>query len=560
MKIRGYKKIVFLVLIIFIISYHDKVHAQDKIPLISITLDSGETPNIDSNKLMLIPDRKDQIIINRNTDIFQNAVDYVADAGGGSIMLPQGSFYFLANKKNYGYPGSVLEIDSPQYTDCEHHVIRCRDHVKISGKISETGENLTVLYPVGSNVQPTDMFYFADLLEKDTPNYLVNADFENLTIDGTYTYRSGKYTAKGKGFYILLFKDCDWDHVTVRNTEATGFGMDCPINCTVRNCMAYGCGRGADSSNVGASGFGIGFGYSSEENILIENCVSAHNRKFGFFFENQTRFVDSLYQQLPDQLICRDCTGIDNMYNFGGEMAYNSWYYDCVNIDAYPGIENTLGIDHLHDYYFGQKSQKYHIIENGMDVTDERAFVNLLFRDIKQDAWYYPGVSYMFRHELMQGKTDKYFGIAESLTRAQMAVILWRMEGSPDIDYSEAFPDVSADTWYTEAVLWANEAGVATGYQNGNFGASNNINREQLATMLYRYAALKGQDTSSYSSLDAFKDSGRVSAYAEMPMQWCIKNGIITGKEKTTGLYLDPQASASRAECAVMMMRYLQSQ
>ena len=155
----------------------------------------------------------------------------------------------------------------------------------------------------------------------------------------------------------------------------------------------------------------------------------------------------------------------------------------------------------------------------------------------------------------MTGKDDAHFAPDENLARAQFAVILHRMNDEPAVTYTEVFPDVSDDVWYTNAILWANNIGVVTGYSNtGCFGTADNINREQMAVMMYRYANYKGYDTGNKADFNNFSDADRVSAYAEEAMRWAVGNKIISGKNN--GTLLDPQGNATRAECATIIMRF----
>ena len=156
----------------------------------------------------------------------------------------------------------------------------------------------------------------------------------------------------------------------------------------------------------------------------------------------------------------------------------------------------------------------------------------------------------------MTGLEDTIFGPGQSLARAQFAIILYRMEGSPAVEYTAKFPDVADNVWYTDAILWAAEAGVVTGYTStGMFGPSDQITREQMAVMMYRYANYKNKDTSDMKSLDVFPDGNKVQQFAVDGMKWCTAKGIISGKGEEPK-HLDPQGSTNRAECATIISRY----
>lgn len=179
------------------------------------------------------------------------------------------------------------------------------------------------------------------------------------------------------------------------------------------------------------------------------------------------------------------------------------------------------------------------------------------FVDVKSGDWYYGAVRYVYNHQFMTGLSDTVFRPNDSLVRAQFAVILHRMNGAPSMTYVDQFPDVGADIWYTEAILWASHAKVVTGYTaTGLFGPNDKITREQMAVMMYRYADYMNYDTSMRADFSKFSDASKVSGFADEAMQWAVGNGIISGKDN--GTVLDPQGDATRAECATIIMRFIE--
>lgn len=182
---------------------------------------------------------------------------------------------------------------------------------------------------------------------------------------------------------------------------------------------------------------------------------------------------------------------------------------------------------------------------------------HLPYEDVEEESWYYPAVDYVHCNWLMTGTGNGVFGPAESLARAQFAMILYRMNEEPEVEYSEKFPDISNGIWYTDAILWAAETGVVTGYSDTKlFGPSDLITREQMAVMMYRYAGYKKYDISQKTDYQKFTDAETVSEFAKDAMQWAVGSGIITGKDNETRL--DPQGNANRAECATIIMRFVE--
>ena len=180
----------------------------------------------------------------------------------------------------------------------------------------------------------------------------------------------------------------------------------------------------------------------------------------------------------------------------------------------------------------------------------------LPYEDVNMTDWHYDAVEYAYRNGIMTGINPTTFAPNDPLARAQFAVILHRLNGTPAMDYTDRFHDVGEGLWYTDAILWAADTGVVTGYSNGNFGPSDYINREQMALMMYRYAGYKGYDTSARADFGSYQDAANVSDFAKEAMQWAVGEGIITGKYQET--QLDPQGNATRAECATIMMRFME--
>lgn len=177
------------------------------------------------------------------------------------------------------------------------------------------------------------------------------------------------------------------------------------------------------------------------------------------------------------------------------------------------------------------------------------------FSDVNSGCWYYDVVKDVAEKELMTGMNDSYFGATELLARSHVACVLYRMDGEPQTEYQPLYPDVADGQFYSEAVTWANQTNVITGYSNGEFGPADNITREQLVTIMYRYAQLKGKENVSEKvSLDSYADGSGVSPFATEAMQWAVATGVIKG-EGNSGL-LNPQGSVSRAVCAAIISRF----
>ena len=180
------------------------------------------------------------------------------------------------------------------------------------------------------------------------------------------------------------------------------------------------------------------------------------------------------------------------------------------------------------------------------------------FTDARTTAWYHDGVHWAIENSVMNGVGDGKFAPNGITTRAQVVTMLWRLEGSPAYVGMSEFSDVDNEQWYGPAIRWASAEGIVNGYDDGRFGANDAVTREQLVTILYRYAQYKkmdvsvGEDTNILSYDDAFD----VSEWAIPAMQWACGSGIVNGIDKNGTLMLAPSDASTRAVVATMFWRF----
>lgn len=249
------------------------------------------------------------------------------------------------------------------------------------------------------------------------------------------------------------------------------------------------------------------------------------------------------------------------------ELAYLSLLtIDRISSSAYAVLPPTLkrldydvfGVspeNHLLLYYPGTPAEKLvqyqrYAYANIYDV------LALPYQDVQQSDWYYSAVSFAYYNGLMNGVADTLFDPNGTMTRAMLVTVLWRLDGG-SADGTSPYTDVPEGTWYTDGVIWATENGIVNGVGNGKFDPNGTVTREQIATILYRYAAYRGVDVSDRASLDLFTDAGAVSDYARAPMQWAVQTKLISGRLDHKQLYLAPQSGGTRAEVATILMRFL---
>lgn len=529
----------------------------------------------------LISNSKLEKDIRNNTKILQSAMDKVSALGGGTVYLPSGTYYFkqggTSNRK-------------------EKFVIKCKDNVRLKGN-GVKGSSATILKPLYSNTNSSvsgglDMFYFNNYSEssfshKDSDRfnitytdmdgktqtltnqkiYLDNADFEDFIIDGNDAYNKYNYDTTGKGFMINLFRDSDWNNVVVMNTDATGFGMDCPINSTVTNCVAINCGKAASESDGGASGFGIGTGYSNNEYMIIKNSYSFNNKKFGFFFEHQGRFTNSNHYPATTSkgFVVSNSVAGGNYADFGGLKAHN------VTFEGSSGVTGTSS------YTIPSTGNSISIKKRGPGISFDYYSVNssVVNMNIKNNFIdsSRSEVLWALNKGITNGNSLTTFSPDSYLTRIEAVTLLYRLSLMPNgifetCSYNDGtncnlssqtssykktinnigFTDLTSSNKYNynlDAVYWAYKAGVVS--KDTAFNPTNICTRAQFITMLYRLAG-----SPNVSINNSFSDVPSNSWYSKA-VSWAVSTGITNGTSSTT---FSPNNSVTREQAIIFMYRF----
>lgn len=456
----------------------------------------------------LIPDDKGDSAFKNVTEL-QKYVDMVSKNGGGIVHIPEGTYYFKVDpndrEKNWVKTGN----------DC-HYAIWCKNNVLIEGE----GIDKTILKPYGTYPHGLNMFnYTVTFDENETGNppiYLENADFKNFTINSDEEQyinpQSSDYRAMGKGFMMVPIKNCDWENVKVMNTDGTGFGVDLPINCTISNCTAIGCGKAATENDVGASGFGIGTGLTNDESMVISNCISIDNKKYGYFFENQTRF--GRFNKQPSQAstsegyVVINCKASGNLYDFGGARANDVVYENCIS----SGIPRASSV-----FYEKHSFNTYHTgiqIDSNTSSNESISWANSigLIQNVENDSnlTIAESILYLYKYCGMPGEIvkwsngnvanklkSKYFGIKENniyfdaLEWAANSKIITPNENPNNICTKGAFINILMNyTGITASFIdWGIEKGII---DKDNFNSNSPLTKIELINYLYKYNNSKG--------------------------------------------------------------------
>ncbi len=297
-------------------------------------------------------------------------------------------------------------------------------------------------------------------------------------------------------------------------------------------------------------------------NCLDANCPLKNPEGMDGYAEHVDANHDDLcdvcgYDMYVPPVNIPDTYDIDLIVSEGGEAKTN-----LSNASAGTTITVTATPDNGYELAYitvdGERISGTSFTMPEHDVTVRVYFTNggFPFTDVAPGAWYYDAVSYVYANGLMDGTSATTFEPNANMTRAMLVTILWRMEGEPVVNYIMPFTDVDGGAWYAEAVRWASSEGIVEGVSDTEFAPNEAVTREQFAAILYRYAQYDGMDAVTLEeNLGGFTDADSISEYAVPALNWAVGEGIITGTTATT---LEPQGTATRAQAAAMLMRFVE--
>ena len=223
------------------------------------------------------------------------------------------------------------------------------------------------------------------------------------------------------------------------------------------------------------------------------------------------------------------------------------WHYT----DDYTQEEKTSGKYYQRWLEAKDISPEEYVKQNGKEDDKTVEFV-----DVKKSDWFYDEVQYVVSNGLFNGVGGDKFDPNGSMTRAMLVTVLYRLEGEPTVRGTSPFTDVSNNIWYTDAVIWAEDNGIVNGVGDNKFDPNSSITREQMAAVLFRYAQYKKYDTSASNGLSKYSDFSSISAYSLNALKWANAEGLITGRTTTT---LAPKGTATRAEVAAILYRFVEN-
>lgn len=340
-------------------------------------------------------------------------------------------------------------------------------------------------------------------------------------------------------------------------------------------------GTGYEVKVVGSYATNDGAGrYRTSDKVEIHAGSNPGYRFVGWTTDAQIAFGDAAASDTFFTMISGDVTVEANWEmehrvtvsdsGFGSVVPSTSWaiHRERVKLDVFAPFGFTLSTLTVTtyggravavkrdggDYYFVMPDEPVKIDASFMPVILAPVGV-VSYDDVADSAWYADAVDYVTQHHLMDGTGAGKFSPSATTTRAMLVTILYRLDGA-HVSAASAFSDVPSGTWYSEAVAWANDLGLVTGYGDGTFGPGDPITREQMAVILQRYAACLGYDVTLGADLSAYQDASSISAYAADAMAWAKLEGLINGVGNNL---LKPKGNATRAEIATILQRFCEN-
>ena len=314
-----------------------------------------------------------------------------------------------------------------------------------------------------------------------------------------------------------------------------------------------------DKDRIYAAGYSAG-------GETMSRAVSMRPDLYAAYLHGASQW-DGTYAPLAEQQVAVYIFMAEHDEYYGSQKARDA-YRNLTDAYREAGVEPEI-IERLlrleipgDDYFNGLGIYNYH--SGGNVLFDDENILNWIlsaqkstgssqtgtgFADVAADAWYAEAVEYVRDNGLMSGTSTTTFAPNDTMTRSMLATTLYREAGSPAVSGSDAFTDTQEDAWYADAVLWASQEGVISGYGNGLFGTNDPVSREQIATILWRYAGSPSADAGQ-----DFADESEIASYAVAAVDWARANGVVNGADGNRFL---PRNSASRAEVAVMLCNYL---
>ena len=254
----------------------------------------------------------------------------------------------------------------------------------------------------------------------------------------------------------------------------------------------------------------------------------------------------------------------DNFNCNGGDNYYTISEIREKDASKYMNNGNGLKTRDIVAMYIKEKlgnklGEQYAEPQGRITVYQEEPKTERPFDDVKEGIWYDEAATYVYENGIMAGTAKKTFDPNKPFSRAMLAQIIYAIAEKPAVSGASTFKDVPAGKWYTNAVTWCASKGIVSGYPDGTFKPDASIKRQEMATILRKYAEVSGKDVKATGDLSKFSDQAKVSNYARTAMSWAVGNNMISGTKQGSTILLDPQGTATRAQAAVILKAYCEN-
>lgn len=458
------------------------------------------------------------------------------------------------------------EIETPT----TEHYIDCADKIT-GGEIwssaysAEAGDVVTIYVDPDWGWMTDDVYY------KTSEGAGIVPPSQHLTHEywkDTQSYEVWSFTMPNHGVYVyadFTYYDDYGTHYIDTSYDSTLGGVEVWVN---NNYVGNNWHQGSWANNNDTVSFKVKPYYSDD---VVS--VSVVGKRTGWTYSCDYNSYSGWYTfSMPKEDVTINVdfrSGVHKVYvdkvTDGKLTVSDDWakYGQIVYITAVPDYGCTLSSlsvrtatgDSVH-VYNAQKADTYYFYMPDQYVSVSAVFTGkytgVPFNDVSYGDWYYDAVQFVYSRGIMDGVDYYKFAPNGTITRGMILTMLWRMAGEPFEMPVTSFTDVEIGRYYTTAVAWACRNGIADGMGESTFGPNDAITREELVTLMYRYAQYFGHSCIG-TSIEGFADAGSVSSYAYNAMCWAYKAGVVTG---TTGSRLNPQGTASRAEAAQMIMSF----
>lgn len=586
----------------------EELFEEEKVQKFNSFMDGAEAVQeiVESNSEMFSESIENCVIVRTSSDIVFDTSNVVQAVRYNGIYYIQYTSVQNAQEAIEAFQ----EYPTVEYAVADEEIVLDDIMEPVTEVSSSQDSNGYIHYSWG--VIDTKADVFADYVSKCVGNQSVTVAVVDTGVDSSHPFLSGKILSNGYDYYN---NDANPMDDNGHGTHVAGTIVDCtqglnvnilPVKVlgangrgtvsTVANGIYYAVNAGADVINLSLSA-----PEGSSSQIHIDFAVSeASNQNISVVASSGNDYSDTAYYCPAHRSDVIVTAAIDmqhnNMHGFNvrGEE-YGSNYGTSVDVTA-PGVDVISSVPYSinpmgYASYTGTSMAAPHISAavamlkllypsapanqiqsilkscasdlgvSGYDITYgeglpilSELITNLPFYDVQTSDWYYDVVLDVYTRGYMTGKGyGEYFGVMENIMRNDVAVLVYRMAGSPAIVYRSVYPDVKESDYFANAAVWAYDSGIITG-MNGNLGTGLNICRQDFAVVLYRFADYMGLDVSNRGNIDGYIDSSQVSSYAREAVEWAVGIGLM-GQSVTT---LNPVGFANRAEIAAMISRFLQ--